>query len=421
MKVLWVSPHLPDPLQGGGWSTEYEFLRLAARHHDITLLTGGLPPGGRSAPIDDLGVRTRGVSWRLREPRNRAERMWRLVAPGGPVEFWQKREVVAALQQGIREAEDAEQYDLVQIMLGEIGPVVVTPRAPVAYFLFDVYSRWMERQLAQATAARHRFMWWLETRATRRWERQWYPRADGLAVVSPVDAEELRTFVDTPVAVIPIPVGDEHFAAPARPRVDGLVTLVSSLNYLPNVDSVEWFCRAIWPEIRRQRPSAQLRVVGRDPADDVREAVRAAGGELHADVPDARPYYWEAAVSVVPLRLGAGMRNKVLHAMAARSPIVATSVAIEGIGVTPGRHLVVADEERAFADAVVAVLDDPAGAQTRVDAAYEFVERYRADIIGEGYEAWWSAVAARGASAPAADRDDGDAGRKRDSPDQEPL
>jgi glycosyltransferase involved in cell wall biosynthesis len=419
MKVLWVTPHLPDPVQGGGWSTEYEFLRLAARHHDITLLTGGLPPGARSVPIDELGVRTQGVTWRLREPRNRAERLWRLVAPGGPVEFWQKREVVAALQQGIRAAEAAERYDLVQVMLGEIGPVITTPRAPTAYFLFDVYSRWMQRQSAQATAARHRFMWWLETRATQRWERRWYPHADGLAVVSPVDAEELRTFVDTPVAVIPIPVGDEHFVPPARTRQPGVVTLVSSLNYLPNVDSVDWFCRSIWPRIVAQRPTARLRVVGRGPSDDVRRAVAAAGAELHADVPDARPYYWEAEVSVVPLRLGAGMRNKVLHAMAARSPIVATSVAIEGIGVTPGRHLVVGDDEASFAAAVVDTLDDQTSAQQRVDAAYEFVERYRADVIGAELEAWWSAVARR--SGPASDGQDGDAGRQPDTPQQETL
>ncbi len=88
MKVLWVSPHLPDPVRGGGWSTEYEFLRLAARRHDITLITGGLAPGETSPAIEALGVRTRGVSWTFHEPRNSLHRLWRLLAPGGPVEFW---------------------------------------------------------------------------------------------------------------------------------------------------------------------------------------------------------------------------------------------------------------------------------------------------------------------------------------------
>ncbi len=299
-----------------------------------------------------------------------------------------------ALQVAIREEEAFEEFDLVQLMLGESGPAVMTPKAPVAYFLFDVYGRWMERQLAQTGFGRHRLMWWMELRATRRWERRWYDHADGLAVVSPVDAADLRTFVTTPVEVIPLPVGYEHYAQPDRPRQPDVVTLVSTLNYLPNVDSVEWFCRSIWPLIRERRPSAKLRVVGRGPVEDVRRAVAEAGGELHADVPDARLYYWESAVAVVPLRLGSGMRNKIVHAMAARSPLVATSVAVEGIDVVAGDHLLLADDEETFAAAVIETLEDQGAADRRVAAAYDFVGRFRAEVIGETFDAWWSTVVA---------------------------
>jgi len=385
-----VTPHLPDPQRGGGWGTEYEFLRLAARRHDITLLTGGLEPGATTPALADLDVEIIGVSWRMRPlPRNRVALLWRLLTTKGMIDFWRKDDCVEQLSAAVRRAEVAQPFDLVQVMLGEMAPVLDAVRAPAALFLFDVYSRWVEGEIRHARSPRHRWMWRLEASKIRRWEHSWYPRADAVACVSPVDAQPLQEFVSAPVAVIPIPIGPEFFETPTVERSAHRVTLVSMLDYRPNIDAVEWFASEIWPLVSSEVPTAQLHVVGRSPVSEVRAAVRAAGGTLHADVPDARPFYWEAAVAVVPLRLGSGMRNKVLHGMACGAPMVATSAALEGIGCVPGEHLLVGDDAAEFAAAMVATLRQPGAAAARAAQARSFVGRYRAEAVGETLDGWW--------------------------------
>jgi glycosyltransferase involved in cell wall biosynthesis len=122
------------------------------------------------------------------------------------------------------------------------------------------------------------------------------------------------------------------------------------------------------------------------------EAARAAGARLFADVPDVRPHYWEAAVSVAPVRLGSGLRNKVIHAMACGAPVVATSTALEGIDATHGTHLLVADDAAGFATAVVDALLDPAGAVQRADRARAIADGFRSHVAAQALEDWWSAA-----------------------------
>ena len=396
LKALWVTPHLPDPQRGGGWSTEYEFLRLAARRHDVTLLCGGLRAGETTPALAALDVEVRPVPWDLRRfPPNRIAHLWRLATVDGMVEFWQKQEARDNLSTAVRQAETEHDYDLVQVLLGEMAPVIEATRAPTALFLFDVYTRHLGRLSTQAEAPRHRFMWAVERRKVERWERRWYPKADTIACVSEVDAGALKTLLPgrTP-SVIPLPIPDEFFEEPDRPRRNNAVALISTLDYGPNIDAAVWFVNDIWPRISAQIPEATLDVVGRSPGDEVRGAVRQPGVELHADVPDARPYYWEAAVSVIPVRLGGGMRNKVLHAMATNAPIVTTTAAIEGIGIRDEEHVVLADEPGDFADAVVRVLRDPEGTRARAARARQFAEVFNGDAIGELLDRWWRDTAA---------------------------
>jgi glycosyltransferase involved in cell wall biosynthesis len=168
------------------------------------------------------------------------------------------------------------------------------------------------------------------------------------------------------------------------------------LDYSPNIDAVEWFTTSVWPHVVADLPTARLEVVGRSPVARVRDAVAAAGAELAADVPDIRPHYWRASVAVVPLRHGSGMKNKVLHAMACGSPIVATSVAVEGIPVQHGEHLLVADDAAAFGAAVIETLRHPEQAAARAVRARRLVEDFRPSAIGPSLGAWWERTAAAG-------------------------
>ena len=128
-----------------------------------------------------------------------------------------------------------------------------------------------------------------------------------------------------------------------RRRSTNEVVFAGTLDYRPNIDAVEWLVDDMWPTVKARVPDAKLVVVGRSPTQAVADAVARAGGELHGDVADIRPFYWGAAVAVSPIRLGSGLRNKQLHAMASRAPLVTTPTALEGVPVKPGEHALVAD------------------------------------------------------------------------------
>jgi glycosyl transferase family 1/glycosyl transferase family 2 len=149
-----------------------------------------------------------------------------------------------------------------------------------------------------------------------------------------------------------------------------------------------WMCTEIWPKIRARRPDAQLCIVGRDGSDELRRIVTGAGGVFHEDVPDIRPYYWEAAAVVACVRMGSGTRNKVLHGMACGAPVVATPSAIEGMEVT-NDHLWIASDAEAIAHAVVEVLNDPAAASARARAGRDVAAGYTARAAGSALENWW--------------------------------
>jgi glycosyltransferase involved in cell wall biosynthesis len=116
-------------------------------------------------------------------------------------------------------------------------------------------------------------------------------------------------------------------------------------------------------------------------------------------VPDVRPWLAKGAVIVCPMVSGSGIKNKVLEAMAMARPIVATSLAVDGLGVSPGIHLEVADQLEPMTTAIVRLLDDPARRASIGSAAREFVRQsYSWEACAERYEALYRDLIARSSS-----------------------
>jgi glycosyltransferase involved in cell wall biosynthesis len=178
------------------------------------------------------------------------------------------------------------------------------------------------------------------------------------------------------------------------------------MGYAPNIDAVEWLVAEIWPRVVATRPDARLVAVGRAIDDHtVMDRLRALlGDRLVLDVDDIRTAYWSAAVSIAPMRLGGGLKNKVIHAMACGTPVVCTSAAAEGTGAQDREHVVLADEADALAAAVGDVLDDPEPARAMAERARHHVEAFATDRVVVDMERWWDRAAerhARGAAAQA--------------------
>jgi glycosyltransferase involved in cell wall biosynthesis len=407
VNVLWVTPAFPDAKGAGGRVHEYELLRSVAPRHQITVLSSSWEISAEAlAAVRALGVGVRVVPWLPSiRPRTRLRRLMGLLLGAGPtsiVSTFERR--LKPIAEAIR-AEVAERpVDVVVVFLGDLAPVAGASPAPTALMLFDIYARQTELMERGLTKRAIRFR--LERRNAARWEAKHYRRAEGVACVSPIDAEIAAKMIGRPVDLVPNPIPDEFFAEPAVPRSPATVTFVGGFGWEPNVDSARWLVREIWPRIKERRPDARLRIAGRGAFYQLRKEVEDAGGEFVVDVDDIRTVYWEAAVLCASVRMGSGTRNKVLHAMACGAPVVATSSALEGIAARHGEHLLVADDAVGLVRAVLETLEDrDAAARRAAAAARDVAATYTSAAAGVALETWWEKTAAvRRAPRPVAPR-----------------
>jgi glycosyltransferase involved in cell wall biosynthesis len=184
---------------------------------------------------------------------------------------------------------------------------------------------------------------------------------------------------------------------PAGPPSARLV-FVGSLDWLPNEDAIEHFVSDIWPLIRAAHPGVACDIVGRNPSPAVVRLARAPGLHLVPNVPDVRPYLAGGAVAIVPLRIGGGTRLKVFEAMAMQKAVVSTSIGVEGLPVTSGSHLLIADGAAAFAEAAGSLLQDATlRERLAADGRRFVVERFSAETVARQFEAICLEAIERGA------------------------
>ena len=188
-----------------------------------------------------------------------------------------------------------------------------------------------------------------------------YGAATRAIAVSQEDADLMRARFGTPApAVVENGVDTTAFRPDARVTRDPYrVLFLGSLDWRPNQDGVRVLIDDIYPLVKQAEPKARLGIVGRKPPAWLKDLANQSGVELHANVPDVRPFLLEAGVLAVPLRVGGGSRLKILEALATGLPVVTTTVGVEGLRLTAGEHCDVADTAEAFAAGLVDAIRHP--------------------------------------------------------------
>src|SRR5205085_6591325 len=130
------------------------------------------------------------------------------------------------------------------------------------------------------------------------------------------------------------------------------------MDFRPNVDAVLWFASEVWPLVRAERPHTHFYIVGRNPSPEVLALSEDPGIIVTGAVDDTRPWVAGAEVYVVPMRMGGGVRLKVLQAMAMERAIVSTSMGAEGVSIEHATHMLLANTAQDFAQATLALLND---------------------------------------------------------------
>ncbi|MCK6370073.1 MAG: glycosyltransferase, partial [Gammaproteobacteria bacterium] len=181
------------------------------------------------------------------------------------------------------------------------------------------------------------------------------------------------------VHVIPTGVNLDLYAyEPPGAQTEPQVVFSGSMDWLANIDAIEFFMAEVWPRVAAAHPRARFTVIGRSPPARLVEAAQRRGlnWTFTGFVDDVRPYIRAAQACVIPLRVAGGTRLKVYESMAMGCPVVSTAIGVEGLPLTPGRHYELADAPQAFADALIGLLAEPARGRLLAEHARRHVEEH---------------------------------------------
>jgi glycosyltransferase involved in cell wall biosynthesis len=191
-------------------------------------------------------------------------------------------------------------------------------------------------------------------------ERRVCGQFDVNVMTSALDSDRLRALVpDARTTAVPNGVDVDFFKpTTANNEIDGRVVFLGPTYMFPNRDGVEFFLDSIWPSVVKHVPDASFHLLGKNSEADKMVFEKRPGVSCQGYVPDIRPHFAAAQCSVVPLRVGGGTRLKILDAWSMGKAVVSTSIGCEGLETVDGRNILIRDDAKGFADAVVQILSD---------------------------------------------------------------
>jgi sugar transferase (PEP-CTERM/EpsH1 system associated) len=390
MRLLWLKSDLLLPLDKGGKLRTWNLMRHLARRHEITYLAFAEPN------------HTQGVIDAMHQVAARVETIPRVDPPKGSWRFYQDAALHLAdslpyavgkyRSRAYRHRVDAllarDAFDL--LVCDFLVPAVNLPRrlpCPAVIFTHNVESEIWRRHADTEASVLKRLLYRTQHRRMLRFERRTLERFDGVLAVSDADRDTFEHLypgsLRKPAHVVPTGVDTEFFAPKPSAAASRRLVFTGSMDWLPNEDAMVFFVREVLSLIRAEEPDVTLSIVGRAPTPAVRKLAREPGVHVTGAVDDVRPYVDEAAVYVVPLRIGGGTRLKIFEAMAMGKAVVSTTVGAEGLPVVDGTHVMLADDPRSFARETVALIRD-------LDRRRQLERAARALVVSK-YD--WSAVA----------------------------
>lgn len=360
MKVLFVTPFLPHPALGGGHAQVWSWMRHLSSEHELALV-GFCEREGDLSRVGEAEQLCTVTRVRLRCPTPTAGA--NLAQLPAFVRDYYARELADDLRETMAHFQPHVVLFAATNMAQYRTHTGDTPAAVCALEInFVAYRRRMEA--ARGWARLRAYGDWLRML---RYETSVFQRAEHVVTMSEHDGEIVRA-VAPGARVTAVPPGVEEEQLRPRPRTPApnTVLYLGHMEHYPNLDGLVHLWRDIWPLVRAALPEARLVVAGRGVREELRRAAPEVLADLEADprvdlagfVPDLAGLMDRTAALAAPLRLGGGVRNKVIESLAAGLPVVATSRALEGLSVQHDRDALVADTPETFARQIARLLTD---------------------------------------------------------------
>jgi glycosyltransferase involved in cell wall biosynthesis len=392
MRVLYFSPRVCWPLISGAHLRDFHLARQLSRKATLTYV--GLDGAGVTSlstvsPVclDSLGNAE--IHRIRRDSGYRPGDLVRGLIGPTPVNVlnYTSAPIMAELERILR----SRPFDAVQIEGVHLIAYARRVRqiAPGARLICDWHNIESEilRRYAENDANWLRRIYALRTAAlVRPLENQLLCLCDAHTVCSERERDILLQRVpQARIAVVGNGVDVDYFAAsPIQHGVRRDLVFMGRMDYHANIDAALFFARKIWPLVHARRPELRFVVVGAQPTKEVAALRDLAGVTVTGTVDDVRPFYQSALAAVVPLRVAGGTRLKVLEAMAAGTPVISTTLGAEGLAVTAGKDILIADSADAIADTAASLQAETPVWQSLVTNARTLVQRqYDWSVIGE--------------------------------------
>lgn len=390
MKILWVKPGKLLPLDSGGKLRTYNILRQLTFHHAVTFLSYY---GGRhrdqtyEAQIASLipgTVAIHSASHDITAERQHFDYLRRLIAVTPfAVSKFTVPEARNLLQQWIPQRRfDVAVCDFLCTVLNFPDSL----DTPTALFQHNVETVLWKRKAQTEVNLLDRMVSKIEYARMSRFEPQQVRRFHHVIAVSHQDRRAMSEWV-SPDRISVVPTGVDlasYRVDPALAPTGPLVVFSGSMDWEANIDGVEYFCRHVWPLVGARIPEARFRIAGRNPHARVR-ALASNTVEVTGTVPSIVDHLRQAAVIVVPLRIGGGTRLKIYEGMAMGKATVSTTIGAEGLDVQHGRDILLADEPSVFADSICALLADSALRRRFEVAAAKTARQYDWSVVARTF------------------------------------
>ena len=395
-RVLFLAREVPYPPNAGDRIVTHGFVRaLSARGHEVHVLAYARGDDGAAASV-----------------RDRCASVVRVDGTSSPLPPTARKAVRAALgRSDVMEMFYADAFrDAAARRIETLAPDVVVAQHPymAQFFRDDAVCEAAARADARLVTSAHvvefaahrlhraaaddpktRAELAFEIPRLRRDELAAYRASDRVLVLGEEDRERLADRITRPVARqrVALDADGYRYDPDARPTGGKRLLFFGSYDWFPNEDGALAFAEEAWPQIRDAHPDAEFAVAGRGATDAVRALGDRPGVEFVGEVADLAAAVRDAAVVVAPLRIGGGVRIKILESMAWGAPVVSTRRGFEGVDATPGADLLVADDWDGFVERVNRLLGDPDERARLGRSARERIEEtYAHETVGAELE-----------------------------------
>ena len=377
MKILMLTPYLPFPDSSGGQIRSYNLIKSLSRKHEITLFSL-IKDDSEKKFIPELEKYCKKV-----RVFKRSKSPWTLrnifLTGFGPYPFLVIRNLSPIEKKAVKEEIAGEKYDLIHAETFYVMPHIPETKIPILLveqtIEYLVYKHYME-------STKNLFMKLLlsiDVAKLKFWETDFWKKANRVVAVSESDKKEMRKLVPKlNVDLVPNGVNLSFFKEKDNWDLpDSKILFIANFKWLQNVEAAELLLQEVFPKVRLKNPGAKVWIVGQHIPEHILayKSENILVDDLKEDDQEGiRNAYYESSVFVSPLRGPGGTRLKHLAAMAAKLPLVTTSVGAEGLAATDGENIIVRNSAGEIADATLKILGDPDLAKSIAVNARKLVE-----------------------------------------------